>query len=138
LATLNLTGEEVFSQWFTDAGMELDAEAVGFEYYLPYNEVGDMLVQLYIPVKPKQSTSAEKHGGIMSVFDVISERRSIRKYKNDPVSRNVTAYSSGRSARPFRSEPPDLEVLCCTGEKRDEMVDVLKKALDNRERKEKM
>lgn len=135
LATLNLTGEEVYSQWFNDAGMELDAEAVGFEYYLPYNEVGDMLVQLYIPVKPKQSTSAEKHGGIMSVFDVISERRSIRKYKNDPVpGETLRRILQAGLLAPSGANRQTWKFYVVQGKKRDEMVDVLKKALDNREK----
>ncbi len=85
MSTMIETMQEVNGEWFHISDKELDPGAVGFEYYPPYNGTGEMRVEMYIPVKPKESALIKQEGTLLSVFDAITNRRSIRKFKSDPI-----------------------------------------------------
>jgi nitroreductase len=44
-----------------------------------------MRVEIYIPVKPKEPAPTRQDGASMKVFEAIANRRSIRKFKRNPV-----------------------------------------------------
>jgi nitroreductase/predicted transcriptional regulator YdeE len=85
MSTLTETVQEVYGQWFHTSGFELDHRAVGFEYYLPYDGVGEMRVEIYVPIQPKEPAFIVPDSASMKVFDTIAKRRSIRKFKPDPI-----------------------------------------------------
>jgi nitroreductase/predicted transcriptional regulator YdeE len=85
MSTMSETVQEVYGQWFYSSGHELDTEAVSFEYYPPYSGVGEMRVEIYITVKPKSTALIQPGDMPMNVIEAITNRRSIRKFKNDPV-----------------------------------------------------
>ena len=85
MSNMSETVQEVYGQWFYSSGKELDTDAVSFEYYLPYSGVGEMRVEIYIPVKPKATVLIQQGDMPISGFKAIANRRSIRKFKNDSV-----------------------------------------------------
>jgi predicted transcriptional regulator YdeE len=85
MSTITETMQEVFGQWFYASDKELDTNAVGFEYYPPYSGEGEMHVEMYLPVKPKVQAAIQQASAQMGVLEAITTRRSIRKFKNDPI-----------------------------------------------------
>lgn len=84
-STMSATVQEVYGEWFHTSDKELDTKAIGFEYYPPYNGTGEMRVEIYIPVKAKAPAPIKPGSTSNKVFEVIANRRSIRKFKSDGI-----------------------------------------------------
>lgn len=123
LSTMTATVQEVYGQWFYQSGFELDPRAVGFEYYLPYNGVGEMLVEIYVPVQPKEPASIAPDGACMKVFEAIAKRRSIRKFKPDPIPEDALRQilQAGLLAPSGKNNQP-WKLYVVQGEKNTEML----------------
>ncbi len=69
----------------------------------------------------------------MSVFDLISSRRSIRKYKADPIpEESLRKILQAGILAPSGNNRQTWKFYVVQGEKRAEMIDRLKEGLDNR------
>lgn len=69
----------------------------------------------------------------MSVFDLISSRRSIRKYKSDPIpDESLRKILQAGILAPSGNNRQTWKFYVVQGEKRTEMVERLKEGLDNR------
>ncbi len=123
MSTMTATVQEVYGQWFYKSEFELDNRAVGFEYYLPYNGVGEMQMEIYVPVKPKESPPSEQGGSSMKVFEAIANRRSIRNFKPDLVSEEALRkiLQAGLLAPSGKNNQP-WKFYVVQGEKRAEMI----------------
>jgi len=67
----------------------------------------------------------------MDVFQAINERRSIRRFKSDPVSTDIirTIIDAGIKAPSGKNRQP-WEFVVVTGDKRAEMVRVMRKGIE--------
>jgi nitroreductase/predicted transcriptional regulator YdeE len=84
-STMAATVQEIYGQWFYTSDKELDTGAVPFEYYLSSSGEDEMRVQLYIPVKSKTPAPIQQESTLNILFEAIANRRSIRKFKPDPI-----------------------------------------------------
>jgi nitroreductase/predicted transcriptional regulator YdeE len=85
LSTMSAVMQEVFGQWFHASPYQPDPNAVVFEYYLPFTGQGEMQVQIFVPILPKEPVITQSGDVPMTVFETISNRRSIRQFKSDPI-----------------------------------------------------
>ncbi len=134
MSTMNTTVQEVYGEWFYASDFELDTNALGFEYYLPYNGQGEMRVEIHIPVRPKVPVAIKQAGVSLSVFEAITNRRSIRKYKSDPVPEEIfrRILQAGMLAPSGMNRQP-WKFYVVQGDKRSEMMTVLMEGLTHRE-----
>jgi nitroreductase/predicted transcriptional regulator YdeE len=134
LSTMSATLQEAYGQWFHASGKELDTSAVGFEYYPPHSGEGEMHVEIYIPVKPKEHTPFKQGGASFNVFEAIANRRSIRKFKSDPVPEEALRQilqagilaPSGKNRQPWK-------FYVVQGEKYAEMITQMRAGIAHRE-----
>ncbi len=123
MSTMTATVQEAYGQWFFASGFELDPRAVGFEYYLPYNGVGEMRVEIFIPVILKEASPFESGDVSMKVFESIANRRSIRNFKSDLISEEAIRkiLQAGLLAPSGKNNQP-WKFYVVQGEKRAEMI----------------
>lgn len=124
ISQLGAMMQEIYGQWFHASDKEPDPDGVGFEYYLPYNGHGEMQVAVYIPVKAKVPARINQQGAELKVLSAIRNRRSIRKFKSDPIPESILHQilqaalmaPSGKNRQPWK-------FYVVQGEKRNEMID---------------
>jgi nitroreductase/predicted transcriptional regulator YdeE len=135
LSTMDAIMQEVYGEWFHSSDKELDVDAIGFEYYLPYSGDGEIHVEMYVPIKPKTYNLNTSEENPMNVYEAISNRRSIRKFKNDPIPEEdlhkilqagILA-PSGKNRQPWK-------FLVVQGEKRAEMITQMLAGIDHNEK----
>jgi nitroreductase len=127
MSTMAATMQEVYGQWFFASDKEPDTNAVGFEYYLPYSGEGEMRVEIYIPVKPKEPAPIQQGDASMKVFETIANRRSIRKFKSDPIPEEALRQilQAGMLAPSGKNRQP-WKFYVVQGEKRAAMIDLMR------------
>jgi nitroreductase/predicted transcriptional regulator YdeE len=132
MSTMVETVQEVYGQWFHTSGLELDPNAVGFEYYPPYGGSGEMRVEINIPVRQKVNATVKPEDPSKKVFETIAKRRSIHKFKAelipDEVLRQILQAGllapSGKNSQPWK-------FYIVQGEKRAEMVTRMRTGIHN-------
>ncbi len=135
LASMAATVQEVYGQWFHATGMQPDDAAIGFEYYLPNAGSGEVGVEIYIPIKPAVESRLDKFRDGLGVFNAISQRRSIRKYKIDQVpEESLRKILQAGILAPSGMNRQPWKFYVVQGEKRDEMIVRLDMSLSNREK----
>jgi len=85
LSTMSAVMQEVYGHWFHTSPYQPDPNTAVFEYYLPYTGQGEMQVQLFVPIKSKEPLAAQSGDVPMTVFETLSNRRSIRQFRSDPI-----------------------------------------------------
>jgi nitroreductase len=133
---LSSTMQEVYGQWFYTSDKELDTSAVGFEYYPPYHGEGELRVDIFLPVKPKEPAPIQQGSASQKVFETIANRRSIRKFKSDPIPEEALHQilqagilaPSGKNRQPWK-------FYVVEGEKRAEMIAQMRAGITRRESK---
>jgi nitroreductase/predicted transcriptional regulator YdeE len=126
--------QEIYGQWFHACGLQPDNDAFSFEYYPPYSGEGEMQVEMYIPIKPKENAS-NKQGSSMKVIEAITNRRSIRKFKSDLISDEAlrqilkagSLAPSGKNRQPWK-------FYVVQGDKCAEMVAQMRSGINQREK----
>lgn len=134
LSAMSTMMQEVYGQWFYASDQDLDTNAVGFEYYLPYHGEGELRVEIYVPVKPKEPASIKQGDAPGRVFEAIANRRSIRKFKSDPIPEAALRQilqagmlaPSGKNSQPWK-------FYVVQGEKRAEMIAQMSAGIAHRE-----
>ena len=122
-STMSATMQEAYGQWFHSSDKELDTNAAGFEYYLPYNGEGEMRVELYIPVKAKEAAPIKPESASFKVFETIANRRSIRKFKSDPIpEEDLRQILQAGMLAPSGSNRQPWKFYVVQGEKSAEMI----------------
>lgn len=135
MSTMADTMMEIQGQWFHASGMVPDNSAVGFEHYLPGSRAGETRVELYIPIKPGDTAPLKRVDDEMTVFEAISTRRSIRRFKSDPVPEDTLRriLQAGLLAPSGNNRQP-WKFYAVRGNKRGEMAARLREGLANREK----
>lgn len=80
-------------------------------------------MEIYIPIKPKEPAPIEPVGPSLKVFEAIANRRSIRKFKSDPVPEEALRQilQAGILAPSAKNRQP-WKFYVVQGEKRVEMI----------------
>jgi len=136
LSAMSAIMQEVYGQWFHASPYQPDPNAAVFEYYLPYTGQGEMQVQLFVPRQPKEPVAAQSGNVPMTVFETLSNRRSIRQFKSDPIPEGALRQilqagmlaPSGKNRQPWK-----FYVVQGDGEKHAEMIARMRAGIAQRE-----